>query len=408
MKICWYILFLFALYISVSGQVKTGLEILIETDFQILKGKRVGLITNPTGVDSKLKTTIEIFAERNDFFFKAIFGPEHGARGEYAAGDYVQNYTDKVTGLPVYSLYGKTRKPTKEMLDSLDVLVYDIQDIGCRSYTYISTMGLCMEAAAEYGKEFVVLDRPNPLGGLKIEGPIVQPDYVSFVSQFPVPYIYAMTCGELAQYLNEEGLLKDGIRCKLSVVKMEGWKRDMSFDKTGLPWVMTSPHIPSMYHPPFYVATGVLGELGVISEGVGYTLPFQIFAAEWIEEDKLAAKMNSLGLEGVYFRPLTIKPYYGKYKDKVLKGVQIYFTDYSKVHLMALQFRFLEIHAELYPDKNPFELCDKSRISMFDKVCGTSELRETFTKNMKFADIENILKRDVESFREKNKKYYLY
>ena len=189
-------------------KVTTGIEILRSNNFKLLQGKRVGLITNPTGVDSDLKPTIDILFEAKNVKLVALFGPEHGVRGDVHAGDKVDNVTDTKTGLPVFSLYGKTRKPTLEMLKGIDVLVYDIQDIGCRSFTFISTMGLAMEAAAEQNIEFVVLDRPNPIGGLKIEGNITEEPFISFVSQFKIPYLYGQTCGELAIMLNEEKMLQ--------------------------------------------------------------------------------------------------------------------------------------------------------------------------------------------------------
>lgn len=203
-------------------RIKTGIEVLKEQNFRCLEGKRVGLITNPTGVDNRMRSTIDILHEAPNVNLVALYGPEHGVRGDVHAGDHVTDIKDATTGLPVYSLYGKTRKATPDMLKDVDVLVYDIQDIGCRSFTYISTMGLAMEAAAENGKEFIVLDRPNPVGGLKIEGNLVEDDCISFVSQFKIPYLYALTCGELALMLNGEKMLKDGEQCNLHVVKMKG------------------------------------------------------------------------------------------------------------------------------------------------------------------------------------------
>jgi uncharacterized protein YbbC (DUF1343 family) len=230
--------------------VRSGLEVLVSDNFAPLKGKRVGLITNPTAVDRNLNSATDILFNATEVNLVALYGPEHGVRGEFGAGDLIGTTVDPLTGLPVYSLYGATRKPTPEMLAGIDVLVYDIQDIGSRSYTYISTLGLAMEAAAENNKEFVVLDRPNPLGGNLMEGPVTKEGFISFVSQFPVPYIHGLTVGELAKFLNEEGLLKNGVKCKLEVVEMEGWKRSMTFEETGLPWVPTSPHIPYIYTPP--------------------------------------------------------------------------------------------------------------------------------------------------------------
>lgn len=401
------LLFSFNLF-SQEVKVKTGIEVLREQNFKILEGKRVGLITNPTGVDRNLKSTVDILFEAPNVNLTALYGPEHGVRGDYAAGDYVENYIDETTKLPVYSLYGKTRKPSPEMLKDIDVLVYDIQDIGCRSYTYISTMGVAMEAAAENGKEFVVLDRPNPLGGLKIEGNLVEDGYISFVSQFKIPYIYGLTCGELAKMLNEEKMLTKNVKVKLTVVPMEGWKREMSFEETGLPWVMTSPHIPHKDSPSYYVASGILGELGVISEGVGYTIPFQMFGAEWIEPKKLADKMNELNIKGVIFRPITVKPFYGRDAKKTLHGVQIHITDFKEVELMKIQFLFMEVHNELYPDKNPFKLANENRFGMFDKVSGSKNIRDMFTKRMKYNDIKDYLEKDIASFKKLSENYYIY
>lgn len=386
--------------------VKLGIEVLRDNNFNQLRGKRVGLITNPTGVDAKLKSTIDILFEAKDVRLAALFGPEHGVRGNFSAGDKIENAVDSATNLPMYSLYGRTRKPTAEMLKGIDALVYDIQDIGVRSYTYISTMGLAMEAAAENNIEFIVLDRPNPLGGVRVEGNLVEPGFESFVSQFPIPYVYGLTCGELAKLLNDEGMLK--AKCKLTVIPMKGWKRSMIWQDTGLQWVPTSPHIPEAKSSFYYVGTGMLGELGVTSEGVGYTIPFQTFAAEWINAKTFTDKLNALKLDGVLFRPITFKPYYGKHKDKNLHGAQVYITDYTQAHLMSLQFYCLQVHAELYPDKNPFALADSSRLKMFDKVCGSSRVRQLFTARMQFADVKDFLSKDVETFRARTKKHQLY
>ena len=388
--------------------VKTGIEVLRENGFDILQGKRVGLVTNPTGVDSRLNSTIDILYAAPGVKLAALFGPEHGVRGDFAAGDKVESTTDSRTGIPVYSLYGKTPRPTPEMLAGIDVLVYDIQDIGCRSYTYITTMSLAMEAAAQQKIPFVVLDRPNPLGGVRMEGNIVEKPFTSFVSMFPIPYVYGLTCGELARMLNEEKMLTDGVSCALTVVPMKGWKRTMIFPETGLPWVPTSPHVPRDVTSLHYVSTGILGELGVISEGVGYTLPFETFAAEWIDPALLAERMNALNLKGVIFRPITYKPFYGRSMGKTLKGVQVHLLDAPPVNLMAIQFLFMQVHHELYPDKNPFEMAESSRIRMFDKVAGTDQVRLEFSKRMKYEDVKGLLDKDLKSFRATAKKYQMY
>jgi len=403
-----FILSIFTINIAHSApRVKTGIEVLQKRNFDVLKGKRIGLITNPTGVDHYLKSTIDILFESKVCKLTALYGPEHGVRGDFSAGAEVETYIDSKTNLPVYSLYGKTRKPTKEMLNDIDILVYDIQDIGCRSYTFISTLGLALEAAAENNIPFVILDRPNPLGGRKIEGNLVEDGYISFVSQFKIPYVYGLTAGELGKMLNEEGMLKNKIKCDLTVIPMRGWKRSMNFSQTGLPWVPTSPHIPYKETPEYYVATGMMGELEYFSEGVGYTIPFETFAAEWIDGEILAQRMNALNIKGVIFRPITFVPYYGKSKDKTLHGVQLYITNPPKVNLMSLQFLLMEINNVLYPAKNPF-LGDSTRFKMFDLVCGTSKIRELFSKNLKYQDIDSYLNKDINEFRKLSSKYYMY
>ena len=394
---------------GLSAQVKPGIEVLRESKFKDLEGKRVGLITNPTGVDRNLKSTVDILFEAPNVNLVALYAPEHGIRGDVTAGGLIDDVTEPLTGLPVFSLYGKNKKPSPEILQGIDVLVYDIQDIGSRSYTYISTMGLAMEAAAENGIEFVVLDRPNPLGGNRFEGqPNVAPDLVSLVSQFPITYVHGFTVGELAIFLNEEKLLKDGIRCNLNVIKMKGWKRKMNFDATGLPWVITSPHIPHPETAYFYSASGILGELYSFNIGVGYTLPFELFATDWINAEKLATNLNNLKLSGVKFRPIHYRPYYGAQKDTYLHGVQVYITDYKKIPLTLIQFYVLQECHKLHPDKNVFELCEPSRLNMFDKVCGTKEIRETFTKNFTVKSITKIWNKDVDNFKKKAKQYFLY
>lgn len=393
---------------SQQQKVLLGIDILERDNFSILKGKRVGLIANHTSVNCKLQSTVDLFRKAKNFNLIAVFSPEHGFRGSGKSGELINDYIDNISGIKYYSLYGKVTKPTKEMLKDIDVLVYDIQDIGCRAYTYISTLGLAMEAAAENNKEFIVLDRPNPLGGLRIEGNIVEDNFISFVSKYKIPYVYGLTCGELAYLLNEEKMLANGLKCKLNIVKMEGWKRWMKYDDTGLIWVPTSANVPHSKIPFYLVATGILGELNVISIGISYTLPFQTFAAEWINPDTLAKHMNALKLDGVIFRPISYKPNYGKWVDKILNGVQIYITDYDKVNLMALQFYFMQVHNKLYPEKKFFDLADSLNINMFDKVVGTNNIRLKFTKNHNYKDIKDFLNKDIKWFRKLSRKYYLY
>lgn len=406
-------LLLLFLCLSLSAQaqkirIKTGIEVLKAQNFRCLEGKRVGLITNPTGVDNELRSTIDILHEAPNVNLVALYGPEHGVRGDVHAGDHVADQRDPATGLPVYSLYGKTRKATPEMLKDVDVLVYDIQDIGCRSFTYISTLGLAMEAAAENGKELIVLDRPNPLGGLKVEGNLTEDDCISFVSQFKIPYVYGLTCGELALMLNGERMLTGGVQCKLTVIKMKGWKRRMDYTATGLQWIPSSPHIPHPHSAFFYPVSGILGELGYMSIGVGYTIPFQMFAAPWAEADKLADALNNLHVPGVIFRPIYLKPFYSVGKGEQLQGVQVHITDYARAPLSPLQFLVMQEVARLWPERAVFDHADKGRFAMFDKVCGSHQIRERFTKTNRWEDIRPYWEKDVENFRQVSKKYYLY
>ena len=387
-------------------RISTGIEVLKESGFRVLHGKRVGLITNPTGVDNNLKSTIDILHEAPGVTLVALYGPEHGVRGDVHAGDKIDSFTDPNTGVPVHSLYGATRKPTPEMLEGVDLLVYDIQDIGCRSYTYISTMYLAMQDAAENNIEFVVLDRPNPLGGLKVEGNLVEEGFISFVSQLKIPYLYGLTCGELAEMINGERMNPQP--CKLTVVKMKKWRRKMNFEDTGLPWVPTSPHIPFAHSAWFYPVSGILGELGYMSIGVGYTLPFEMFAAEWINAEEFAGALNAKRIPGINFRPIHLKPYYSMGQGKNLQGVQIYLTDFSKARLSDIQFHVMEVAAVLYPGHKVFDHAPENRFDMFDKVSGSDSIRLEFSKNHQFNDIKSYWTKDEEAFRKLSKKYYLY
>lgn len=397
-----------ALAISSAAQVKPGIEVLRDNNFEGLRGKRVGLITNPTGVDNNLKSTIDILFEAPDVELVGLYSPEHGVRGDVHAGDKVDASVDKATGVPMYSIYGATYKPTPEMLKDVDVLIYDIQDNGCRSFTFISTMGAAMEACAEQGKKFMVLDRPNPIGGDKIEGNIVEDSCFSFVSKFPIPYLYGLTPGELATYLNGEGLIANGKKTDLTVVPMEGYSRDMDFRATGMPWVLPSPHIPTPETALYYPMSGILGELYAISIGVGYTEPFKLFCAQWIDAPELARRMNALNLPGMKFRPIYIKPFYSTGKGENLQGIEAYVVDKDIAPITLTQFYVMQELADMYPDKKLFEIGDQSRMNMFDKVTGSKEIRRRFTKNYKVADIEDYWNKDVDSFRKASAKYHLY
>jgi uncharacterized protein YbbC (DUF1343 family) len=396
---------------GLHAQVTTGLEVLVEEGFEPLLGKRVGLVTNPSGVDRNFRSTIDILYQAPEVNLVALYGPEHGVRGDVYAGDHVADATDARTGLPVYSLYGATREPAPQMLKGIDVMVYDIQDVGTRCYTFISTLGLVMRACARAGIEVVVLDRPNPLGGNKVEGCLVEDGYYSFVSQFKIPFLYGLTVGELAQFINEEGLncgqngKQKHLHCDLTIVRMRGWRRDMLYKDTGLPWILPSPNIPSMQSALCYGASGIAGEFGHLNTGVGYTIPFETFAAEWIDADRLLDRLSSYEIPGVAFRTIHYKPISGTKKDVLLHGVQFTFTDYEACPASLVQFYVLQAVNELYPDQNPYPVKNSS---MLDKVCGTDYVRSAFGRQLKVADIVDYWNKDVEAFKRLSQLYYLY
>lgn len=396
-----------------TAYVKPGIEVLRERGFEGLVGKKVGLVTNPSGVDSQLNSTVDILYNAPGVDLIALYGPEHGVRGDVYAGDKVNDSMDPATGLPVYSIYGTTRKPTSDMLEGVEVMVYDIQDVGVRSYTFISSLGLVMEACAEKGIEVMVLDRPNPLGGNKIEGNYVEPEFNSFVSQYRIPYVYGLTVGELAVLINEEGLNRgqkgnqEPARCKLTVVPMKGWTRDMVYEDTGLPWVLPSPNIPFKDSPMYYASSGICGELyGFLNIGIGYTLPFQVFGAEWVDPERLKTELESYDMPGVSFRTIWYKPFSGSLKGQLVGGVQYFFTDYEKARLTEVQFMVMQALAELYPDKKAFEII--SGYGLFDKVCGSDMIRNIFSQTYCFDDIRDYWRKDEDDFRRLSRKYHMY
>ena len=395
-----------------AQKVLPGIDVLERSGFEGLQGKRVGLVTNPSGIDTHIRSTLDVFYQAPEVNLVALFAPEHGIHGDRWAGGYIASEVDPVTGLTVYSLHGKTRMPTPDMLEGIDIIVYDIQDVGTRSYTFISTLGLLMRACAAAGIEVMVLDRPNPLGGLKVEGCYVEPGFHSFVSEFKIPYVYGLTVGELAMLINEEGLNRGEkgdlphVKCKLTVVPMEGWKRDMLYVDTGLPWILPSPNIPDPQSAIGYPSAGIIGEFpNFVNHGIGYLLPFQVFAAEWIDAEALKKQLDSYNLPGVSFRTIHYMPKFGSLEKKLLHGVQFFFTDYEAATITLTQFYVMQAVNELYPEHNPFPL-EKTR--MLDIVCGTNYVRENFGKRMKVEDIVDYWNKDVEHFRSLSRKYYLY
>lgn len=398
--------------VCAHAQVLTGIDVLEKHGFEELKGKRVALLTNPSGIDSRIRTTIDVLNQAPEVNLVRLFGPEHGVRGDAHAGDHTADSVDPATGLKVYSLYGKYRQPTPEMLDGIDVVVYDIQDVGVRSYTFISSLGLMMRTCAQKGVEVMVLDRPNPLGGLKVEGSLTRDGFYSFVGQYKIPYVYGLTVGEVALLINGEGLNRGQkgdlapLKCKLTVIPMEGWERSMKYEDTGLPWVAPSPNIPYPENAICYPCAGLCGEFqGYLNIGVGYTLPFGTFAADWIDADRLKARLDSYGVKGVAFRTTHYKPFFGSSAGKVVHGVQYHFTDYEAADITLIQFYVMQAVHELWPEVNPFE---KLSYAMFDKVCGTDYVRKKFGERFKVSDIIGFWTAEVEDFKTMSKKYQIY
>lgn len=393
------------------AQVRLGVDVLERDGFGPLTGKRVGLITNPTGTNSRLRSTVDVLHEAPGVRLVALFGPEHGVRGAEYAGDKVDQAVDERTGLPVHSLYGQTRIPTPEMLAGLDALVFDTQDIGSRSYTYIATMANAMAAAAEHGLEFIVLDRPNPLGGLRVEGRPLDVRFRSFVGPLPIPYLHGLTVAELAKMIVGEGWLVDplgapaGRELKLTCVALEGWRREMLWSETGLPWTPTSPHIPRHDSSAFYATTGILGELGVISEGVGYTLPFELLGRPGWSAEALADDLNARRLAGVFFRPIYFKPFYGRFQGQMCGGVQIHLLDPRGVELTPIQFHALDAARKLEEGFDPFA---NKRSDMFDKVCGTDGMRRLLEAGRPVEELLAFWNEGVEEFRQRRSKYLMY
>ncbi|MFP4548095.1 MAG: exo-beta-N-acetylmuramidase NamZ domain-containing protein [Fidelibacterota bacterium] len=388
-------------FAEIETRVKPGIDVLLAEQLDWVKGKNVGLITNATGVNSQLQSTIDLLHDHRDVNLVAVFGPEHGARGNVHAGDKIDDILDEKTGIRIFSLYGINRKPSQEMLKNVDVLLYDIQDIGCRSYTYIYTMSYSMEAARESNIPFIVLDRPNPLGGELVDGPILEKQYKSFVGMYPIPYVYGLTCGEIAKFFNKEY----DINCDLKIVKMKGWKREMTFEDTGLQWIPTSPHIPHAISALYYPTTGIIGELHTLDIGIGYTNPFEFLGQTWIDGSELAEELNSRKIDGIYFRPIYYTPYYFKNEKKHLQGVHLHIYDDQNFKPVEAQIHMLTAVKKLYPDQDIF---NPTRNAMFDKVVGLSDLREDINKGVTAEEIINAWRKDLKNFKEKSKKYYLY
>ena len=378
--------------------MKLGID-LIDKHIDLFKGKRVGLITNPTGINSKYESTIDVLKEKVNLV--ALFSPEHGVRGNIQAGEKLDTYIDEATNIPVYSLYGATRKPTKEMLDEIDILCIDIQDGGSRFYTYIYTMAYSMMAAKEHGKEFVVFDRPNPANGKDFEGNILDLEYRSFVGYYPILQRHGLTLAELAVLFNREY----EIGCDLKLVLMEDWKRDMYYEDTNLLWVMPSPNFPTPLTAIVYNATCIF-EGTNISEGRGTTAPFQIVGAPFVNPVEYAKELNDLKLEGVYFRPMYFTPTFSKHKDVICGGVELHILDRTKFKPVKTGWSMLEVIRTLYEaDFKVLKPWVEGRPCMLEFNTGTNAIKDRlYTLEEQY----KILERDTLEFSKTREKYLLY
>lgn len=395
-----------------APQVTTGADVLVEADFFPLQGKRVGLVTNHTGLVQG-RHLADVLHEAPNVTLAAILAPEHGFRGTVEAGEKVRDGVDPRTGVPVHSLYGSTRKPTPRMLRGIDVLVFDIQDIGARFYTYISTMGLAMQAAAEAGIPFIVLDRPNPLGGEDISGFVLERSRTSFVGQYPIPIVHGMTVGELARMIKAKGWLPGLDRLLLQVVGLRGWRRDMRWPQTGQPWVPTSPNIPTFKSALVYPGIGVVGETQLVNEGRGTDEPFTIFGASWLNADRAARALNGAGLPGVRFQAESYRPRSipGVAKSPVfvgrkINGVRVIVTDIARFQPLETGIHALAVViSEARKAKVPPRF---KNLAMFHAISGTRKLYTMLMNGSPGAAIVRAWRAEVAQFREDRARFLLY
>jgi len=386
-----------------GGGVRPSVELFLENYTKLVAGKRVGLVTNRTGVNRNLTPTVDLLKKDARINLVALFAPEHGIRSDIAAGEHIGGGIDLTSGLPVYSLYGgKDHRPTKEQLAKIDCMVFHLQDIGTRTYTYIWHMAEVMAACGEAGKPVIILDVPNPNGMLRSDGPIREEAFKSFIGLHPVPYTYSMTCGELARYLKNEC----GIQCKLFIVPMRGYRRNMSFTDTGLPWVPTSPQIPSVAAANGYPVTGPIGTLGTLEIGIGQTLPFQIVVAPGLDGNKMAAELNWIKISGVRFLPHTVTPTTGPYKGRKCGGVQLFVTDAPQLAPIEAMIHILCYLRDHYSEFSWGR--NVNGAEGFDKALGTDRIRKMIQSGKSPAVIIRSYQSELASFRQKAAKYYIY
>jgi len=394
------ILSLFVILSSCQGSVQTGLD-RVGTYQKVFQGKRLGIITNHTAYNSNGEYILDVFRSMTGVMVTALFSPEHGLWVKEQAGEKVNNQIDPAYNLPVYSLYGQTRKPTAEMLRDIDLLVFDIQDIGARFYTYIYTMSLAMEATAENSKGFVILDRPNPINGYNVQGNILEPGLASFVGLYPIPVRHGMTVGELAKMFIEQGWLDGGVKADLVVIPMKGWPRGMWYDQTGLTFIKPSPNIPDLKTAVVYPGLCLLEGTNV-SEGRGTKRPFRQFGAPWIDSKRLADRLNKLGLLGMRFEPARFTPTSSKYQGQVCNGVRIIITERDQLEPYYNGVRIVNEIYRMYPRNFQW------KAGHFDRLCGTSAIRNAITSRSPLNKLRNKWQAELESFRKIRDKYLIY
>jgi len=388
------------LAVACPAAVRTGLDN-IGAHADLFKGKRLGIIANHTSYNSEGKYIVDVFRAMESVRVVALFSPEHGLRGLEEAGAKVENETDPVTGLPAYSLFGKISKPTPKMLANVDVLVFDIQDVGARFYTYLYTMSLAMEAAAENHKQFVVLDRPNPINGVQLEGPVLEPKFATFVGLYPIPVRYALTVGELAKMINGEGWLAKGVKADLTVVVLTGWQRGMWFDDTGLRFIKPSPNMPDVETEALYPGLCLL-EGTNLSEGRGTPKPFRQFGAPWIDADALADRLNSLKLPGLQFSATSFTPTSSKFRNEKCRGVEILLADRTRLEPFWSGVLIVNELYQMYPSN--FKWIERH----FDRLCGTATIRETIIARKPLPLPKAAWAAQCRTFDGMRRKYFLY
>ncbi len=384
-------------------KVTSGLEVFLKSKQALLKGARIGLICHQASVDSQLRNAADLFLAKG-FKLTTLFAPEHGLWG--TAQDQIEIAGASSRSLPVHSLYGDQRHPSEESLQNVDMLVCDLQDVGSRYYTFVWTMALAMQACAKYGKKFVVLDRPNPINGKTLEGPVLDLEFASFVGLYPVPVRHGMTIGELALWINE-GF---EIGADLDVITMTGWKRRMSFEETGLPWVLPSPNMPTLDTAWVYPG-GCLIEGTQLSEGRGTTRPFEMIGAPYIKPEKLATALNKERLPGVLFRPCRFEPTFHKFQGQSCGGVQVHITDRARMKPFLTYLRLIQKIREFYPSdflwRDPPYEYETVKLP-FDILCGTDRVRQGIESGKSLTELERSWALDLRRFESQRRPFLLY